>query len=76
MSNELVQFGQILSHLLSTNNDQRNQAEKIFESTKQSNPEFFVSCLLHYLKGSTQEEVTTNVCHFDRFRFEPCVLFC
>ncbi len=57
MSNELVQFGQILLHLLSTNNDQRNQAEKIFESTKQSNPEFFVSCLLHFLKGSTQEEV-------------------
>lgn len=57
MSNELVQFGQILVHLLSSNNEQRNQAEKIFESTKQSNPEFFVSCLLHYLKGSQQEEI-------------------
>jgi len=57
MSNDLEKFEVVLAHLLSPDNNLRNQAEKIFENTKQQSPDFFASSLLHFLKNSTHEQI-------------------
>lgn len=52
-------FETLISHLMSSSNDQRSQAEALFNLCKQAHPDALLLKLLHVLQSSTRPESRT-----------------
>jgi hypothetical protein len=54
----IQEFEQVLSNILSPDNELRRQAEVYFNTAK-TNPDYCVTSLLHFMRKSPRVEVTT-----------------